>query len=190
MLLGLTSTHLLVGLGLAVVISIIFACCFLFQNVEDPLWWLLPKGARKRGPFTTSQLRQLLREVSHNGLSVRKGDSGEWYKWVNAGEVYPDLVQMGLVDAPRSKPVRKTPSSKKLSPGSSPYFSCPHCEAVLGKTGMDLAYGQAASAIVFSNQTKERCPNCKRQIDRKAIIDGTYDISENEVGLRRALRLN
>ena len=206
MLFALAPTYVFVAIALAVGISIIILFSFLFRSEGEALWWLLPKGERKRGPLTLKQLGRLLGEVSQNGLSVRKGDSGEWHKWVTAGIAYPELVQSGLVKERRIKPAAKPSSRAEATPEPSRYFSCPHCKAILQKTSMDLASRQVdgviftiqteekcpngpAGVMSFNKQSKqEKCPNCGRRIDRVAIISGTYDVSESEIVSRGGVR--
>ena len=57
------------------------------------VWWILPKGSRKEGPFSLKELHSVYRKTDKkSGLKVRKGSSDKWYSWVNAGDVYPELV--------------------------------------------------------------------------------------------------
>jgi hypothetical protein len=81
------------------------------SNAREPIssvqgvdvWFVLAHGKKKEGPFTLEQLRARLQGVSApSQLRIRKGTTGEWCAWVNAGKVFPELAAGGLVEASAS----------------------------------------------------------------------------------------
>jgi len=80
-------------------------------HVED-VWFVLPHGKKKEGPFTLEQLRARLKGVSaRSELRIRKETTGGWCAWVNVGKVFPELAAVGFVQA--SVSLESTTSSEE-----------------------------------------------------------------------------
>jgi hypothetical protein len=82
-------------------------------------WYILPKGDKKCGPFSTEQL---LTHCSQNeflpGLRIRKGADEDWCAWDNAETTYPELASAGVFraarfcSAPEEPPIPEIPCAK------------------------------------------------------------------------------
>lgn len=59
---------------------------------ENKIWYLLPKGSKKEGPFSHKEIRDRLKFIVHSGLKIRKGHEGDWIKLGDAIISYPNLI--------------------------------------------------------------------------------------------------
>ncbi len=54
-------------------------------------------------------------------------------------------------------------------------FRCPHCRTLLAKNAQMQVLGEVKSFIAFGSPTAA-CPSCGGEIDKKAIVEGKYDV--------------
>lgn len=56
----------------------------------------------------------------------------------------------------------------------SKFFGCPHCSAINRKSDVDLMMGRTRGVIL--GPTEVPCHQCRHLIDRRTIVNGTYDV--------------